>query len=230
MKTFLINLERSPERLAFMKEQLDRLGLPFLRIPAVDGRALSPSDRARRFSRVRSFIAAKKRLSDAEIGVALSHGDCCRRMVAENVPLALVLEDDVALADGFPEALARAEKFLDPSRPQVAVFSGYGIAGGETLPPEIRRVSSLWCADAYCLTLAAAKLILKANDPVLTVADSFKRWRKRFGLELYRVFPTTAKQEDERFASENTILPKSNWLVRNVLWLADWVLWKATGR
>ncbi len=230
MKTFLVNLDRSPERLAFMKAQLDRLGIAFERIPAIDGRALTPADRARRFSRVRSFIAAKKRLSDAEIGVALSHGDCCRRMVAANVPVALILEDDVALADGFPEALSRAEKFLDPARPQVAVFSGYGIEGGETRPPEICRESALWCADAYCLTLAAAKLILKANDPVLTVADSFKRWHKGFGLELYRIFPTMARQADEMFASENMILPKSNGLIRNVLWLADWILWKVMGR
>ena len=230
MTAFLINLDRSPERLAFMTAQLARLGIPFTRVPAVDGRALAPAERARRFSRVRSFVAAKKRLSDAEIGVALSHGDCCRRIVAAGLPVALVLEDDVALADGLPEALSRAERFLDPARPQVAVFSGYGVDGGASRPPEIRRESSLWCADAYCLTQAAARLILKANDPVITVADSFKRWRRRFGLELYRVFPTTAEQAEDRFPSENRVLPKSNWLVRNALWLADWLLWKATGR
>ena len=114
LKAYLINLDRSPERLAFMDEQLKRLGVDYERVPAVDGRALTPEERVRGFSRVRSFIASKKRLSDAEVGVAMSHVACCRRVLAEEEPYALVLEDDVVLADGFPAALKRVEAFLSP--------------------------------------------------------------------------------------------------------------------
>jgi len=213
-----------------MRGQLERLGMGFERFPAVYGRELSPDDRARGFSRVRSFIASKKRLSDAEIGVAMSHVGCCRRMAEAEEPYALVLEDDVVLSEGFSDALSRVEAFLNPGRPQLVVLSGYGVDGAESMPPEIRAEKSAWCADAYVLTLPAAHLILKANDPVLTVADSFKRWRRRFGLELYRALPATARQDDEAFKSENLVLPKSNWLVRNVMWVLDWLLWKATGR
>ncbi len=230
MKTYLINLDRSPERLAFMRGQLERLGMQFERFPAVYGKALSPEERAKGFSRVRSFIASKKRLSDAEIGVAMSHVGCYRRIVDEGEPYALVLEDDVVLSDGFPAALSRVEEFLSPGRPQLVLLSGYGVENAESLPPEIREEKSAWCADAYVLTLSAAKLILEANDPVVTVADSFKRWRRRFGLELYRALPATARQDDETFKSENLVLPKSNWLVRNAMWVVDWLLWKATGR
>ena len=230
MRAFLINLDRNPERLAFMDEQLKRLGVDYERVPAVDGRALSPEERARGFSRVRSFIAAKKRLSDAEVGVAMSHVACCRRVLAEEEPYALVLEDDVVLADGFPAALKRVESFLSPGRAQLVLLSGYGVEGADSLPEEIRAEKSAWCADAYVLTREAARLILKANDPVITVADSFKRWRRRFGLELYRALPATARQDDARFGSENQVLAKSNWLVRNLMWLADWAIWKVTGR
>ena len=118
MRAFLINLDRNPERLAFMRGQLDRLGIPFERFPAVYGRELSPEARAKGFSRVRSFIASKKRLSDAEIGVAMSHVGCCRRMVEANDRYALVLEDDVVLSDRFAETLSRVEAFLNPGRPQ----------------------------------------------------------------------------------------------------------------
>lgn len=230
MKTYVINLDRNPERLAFMRGQLERLGIAFERFPAVWGKGLSADERKRGFSRVRSFIASKKRLSDAEIGVAMSHVGVCRRMVADRVPYALVFEDDVALGEGFAEALSRAEAFLNPGAAQLAVFSGYGIEKAETLPPEIRREKSIWCADAYCLTREAAKLILKANDPVITVADSFKRWRRDFGLELYRVLPATVRQDDVTFRSENLVLPKANWLVRNLMWVLDRILVKITGR
>ncbi len=230
MKAYLINLDRNPERLAFMRGQLSRLGMAFERFPAVYGKELSPEARSRGFSRVRSLIASKKRLSDAEIGVAMSHVGCCRRIVEADEPYALVLEDDVALSDGFTDALSRVEAFLSPGRPQLVLMSGYGVEGAESLPEQIREEKAAWCADAYVLTQSAARLILKANDPVITVADSFKRWRRRFGLELYRSLPSTARQDDETFKSENQVLPKSNWLVRNALWVADWVLWKLMGR
>lgn len=230
MKTFLINLDRNPERLAFMRGQLDGLGIAFERFPAVYGRELTPEARAKGFSRVRSFIASKKRLSDAEIGVAMSHVGCCRRMVEADERYALVLEDDVVLASDFPSVLSRVEAFLSPGRPQLVVLSGYGVEGAETMPPGIRPEKSAWCADAYVLTLPAARLILEANDPVVTVADSFKRWRRWFGLELYRALPATARQDDETFRSENQVLPKSGWLVRNLMWVLDWALIKLTGR
>lgn len=230
MKTFVINLDKNPERLGFMRAQLERFGLSFERFPAVYGKTLSAAERQTGFSQIRSFIASKKKLSDAEIGVAMSHAGCYRKMVENDVATALIFEDDVRLADSFPETLRRVEAFLDRERPQIVVFSGYGVSDAETLPQEIRSEKSIWCADAYCLNLAAARLILKANWPVITVADSFKRWHRRFGLELYRALPVTVKQDDTTFKSENQVLPKSNWLVRNLMWVADWVLWRVTGR
>ena len=226
MKTYVINLDCNPERLAFMRGQLDRSGIAFERFPAVYGKTLSAEERAKGFSRVRSFIASKKRMSDAEIGVAMSHVGCYRRLLATDEPAALIFEDDVVLGAGFRDALARVEKFLDPSKPQVVVFSGYGVENAESLPEEIRAEKSIWCADAYCVTRSAAELLLRVNDPVITVADSFKRWHRRYGLELYRALPATVRQDDVTFGSENKVLPKSNWLVRNLMWLLDWLLWK----
>lgn len=230
MKTYVINLDRNPERMAFVRRQLERLGIAFERFPAVWGKGLSSEERKRGFSRIRSFIASKKRLSDAEIGVSMSHVGVYRRMLADGIPYALVFEDDVILGEGFADALARAEAFLNPAMAQVIEFSGHGVANAESLPPEIRREKAIWCTDAYCLTLEAAKLILKANDPVITVSDSFKRWRRDFGLELYRVLPATVRQDDVTFKSENLVLPKANWLVRNLMWVLDRVLVKVTGR
>jgi len=226
MKAFVINLDRNPNRLAFMRGQLDGIGLAFERFPAVSGKDLTEVELKAVFAPMRSLIASKKRLSSAEIGCALSHLGCYREIIRSKESFALILEDDVRLCDRFGAALSRAQGFLDANRPQVLLFSGYGVEGAESLPEEIRVERSIWCADAYIITQAAAELILKANHPVITVADSFKRWHRRNGLELYRVLPSTAKQDDTKFASENKVLPKTNWLFRNLLWGADWCLWK----
>ena len=66
-----------------------------------------------------------------------------------------------------------------------------------------RFVSALYCADAYLLTLAVAKLMAKINYPVTCVADDFKRWRRYFGLELYQVYPATVRQDNQKCISCN---------------------------
>ena len=42
---YLINLDRSPDRLARMQARFDEIGAAFVRIPAVDGKALSDAAR-----------------------------------------------------------------------------------------------------------------------------------------------------------------------------------------
>ena len=46
MKSYLINLDRSTERLEFFTRQAELLGIPFERISAVEGRRLSSEDLA----------------------------------------------------------------------------------------------------------------------------------------------------------------------------------------
>ena len=46
LQTWVINLDRAPERLARIRFQLQALALPFTRLPAVDARALTPAQHA----------------------------------------------------------------------------------------------------------------------------------------------------------------------------------------
>lgn len=108
MRTLLINLDRSPERLASIRPQIEAAGLGFERVPAVDGSklggaALEVHDRERA---VRHF---GRPLTTGEIGCYLSHVECARRFVASGEPSCLVLEDDAVPADdagAFVKALA----------------------------------------------------------------------------------------------------------------------------
>ena len=230
MKAFVINLDKNPERLAFMQDQFRRFGMDVERFPAVYGKALTPEELRRDHSRIRSYIAFQKRMEPPKVAVALSHSGVYQTIIDRGLPYALVLEDDVVIDAGFSEALQRAEKFIDPTRPQVVAFNGYGLADADTCAPEIREVSRMWCADAYVITRPAAERIRHANYPVLTSADSFKRYHRRHGVELYRVLPATVRQDNARFATENQESPKAPWFLRLPLRGLDWVLWKLTGR
>ena len=108
LQSFVINLDRSTERLAAMQQRLARAGLPWQRVPAVDGRGL---DLARSTA---VDVAGYRRwhgkdLNPGEVGCYLSHIEAMRRFLAGPWAYALVLEDD---ADFPPDFQLIVEKLV----------------------------------------------------------------------------------------------------------------------
>lgn len=106
LKVYLINLDRATERLAKMQARLEGLGLPYERVPAVDGRDLTfPMPEFRELSY--KLLHGRRRIP-AEVGCYLSHLDCARRLLASDASHALILEDDVTFPDDFRDLLDAA--------------------------------------------------------------------------------------------------------------------------
>ena len=202
MNTFLVNLDKNPERLAFMDAQLKRLGISYERIPAIYGVRLTPEQKRSAYRSFRARLVRGTPLSDGEIGCALSHCSIYRRMAQDNIEAALVLEDDIVISDEFQTVLAEAVAKLDKDKGQVIIFSDYGVPQDNRPKHGIVKTRVAHCTDAYLITLPAAKRILAANTPVITVADAWIRWSRLFGIELYRAYPTTVRQDNERFGTD----------------------------
>lgn len=200
MKIFVVNLDKNTDRMEFMDGQLNRLGLQYERIPAVYGKTMSSAELGQMFSRTRSLWAQRRRLSLSEIGCSLSHVKIYRTMIQENIPVALVLEDDVVLDSRLQDVLSGIESFISMSKPQVVMLSDHG--RDDDHKTGIERAHFCICTDGYVVNLPAAQLIYMANYPVLTVADKWDRWEKRSGLETYRAYPVTVRQDNEHFASD----------------------------
>ncbi len=199
LKTFLLNLDESKDRLEHMRKTLSALNLLYERVPAVNGASLSSEELAHAFDAKRSIVANRAQMTLGQIGCALSHDLIYRRMESEGIDCALVFEDDIVFSPSFPRALDCVKSSMDVSRPQVFLFSYFrhqeSFESSVNAPSfKIVKQKSMACTDAYVITLPAAKLIYRANYPVLTCADSFRRWRRFFGLELYRCLPVTVRQ------------------------------------
>lgn len=203
MKVFVINLAKNTERMASMDAQLKGLGLEYERIEAVYGKALSKEERKTQFAAFRSYCAAGRRLNDGEIGCSLSHCSIYRKMVAEKIPYALILEDDVIIANEVHSTLKAVEDFIDPTKPQVVLLSAHNEKSANSV--RIGRIYGGMFTDGYVITLPAAKLLLKVNFPVVTEADRWGRWARWFGLELYKVCPSCIRQDWERFGTDINI-------------------------
>jgi glycosyl transferase family 25 len=94
MKSYLINLDRSTERLEFFTRQAELLGIPIERISAVEGRRLSPEDLASAVSATFEF----QPINAGEIGLFMSHKLAWQKLLASGEPHAAVFEDDAVMA------------------------------------------------------------------------------------------------------------------------------------
>ncbi|MBP7000942.1 glycosyltransferase family 25 protein [Amaricoccus sp.] len=169
LPVFLINLDRRPDRRAYMEGQLAAMGLSPTRIPAKDAETVSDAE-----------IAAEVALSDHLIRMgrgsqcnALNHFEIMRRLVASDAPAAITLEDDIELSpdlagfaasgDWLPEGIGivRLEKW---SRRATKKLLGPEIGRSPAPGRTLRRLySRIGGSGAYVITRAAAARILEAK-------------------------------------------------------------------
>ncbi|AXE98710.1 glycosyltransferase family 25 protein [Paraburkholderia hospita] len=112
MKIFVINLDKSTDRLNHMTVQLDRLGYAWERFPA-----LGPAH-VEAMSRTLDLPLFRGTCSAGEKGAALSHYSIWKKVVEEGIDDALVLEDDVhfcrdarSLVDSLNEKISRGFRY-----------------------------------------------------------------------------------------------------------------------
>ena len=206
LQTWVINLDLAPDRLERISGQLQRLGLPFTRLRAVDARALTADQRA---ALDEAGYRRKHGMEPlpGELGCYLSHVEAMRRFLAGSAEFALVLEDDVLLHDDLPavlQGLLRHAGRWDMVKLS-AVHSGtpkpvLEVAPGHWLAVMLSRCTG---ASAYLVNRHAARAYVEGPRPLLPMQLPYDHvfdqgWR--FGLKVRLVTPTPCGHDD-RIAS-----------------------------
>jgi glycosyl transferase, family 25 len=198
--TWVINLDRAPERLARIREQMQRLGLPFERLPAVDARAFTPEQQALLDKPSYRRKHGMEPLG-GELGCYLSHLEVMRRFVASQADFALVLEDDVLLTERLPAALSGL--MAHPQRWDMvklsAVHSGtpqpvLQVAPGQQLCVMLSRCTG---SSAYLMNRRAAQAYLEGLLPMQLPYDHVFDQGWRFGLKVRLLSPTPCVHDEE---------------------------------
>jgi glycosyl transferase family 25 len=206
LRTWVINLDRAPARLARISAQLQRLGLPFTRLPAVDARALTPEQAAQldepAYRRHHGMTPVP-----GELGCFLSHVAVMRAFLAGDAEVALVLEDDVLLHDTLPTVLQAL--LQHPERWDMVKLSAVhrgtpqpvlDLAPGHHLAVMLSRVTG---SSAYLINRRAAQAYLHEPGGLLPMQLPYDHvydqgWR--FGLKVRLVVPQPCGH-DEHIAS-----------------------------
>ena len=164
---YVISLARATDRRRAICEQLDAVqGVSYEIVDAVDGSTLNLADYQHRLRQDLCRAHYSSEMSVGEIGCFLSHYNLWQRMVDEQTPYALIMEDDAVCADDLFESAA--------ALPEVGwqwdvVLIGYvkrkhkakvlcEVTPGRKL---VRYRRPAWLALAYLMSLDGAKKMLK---------------------------------------------------------------------
>lgn len=200
---FLINLDRQPGRLRFMQAQFQALGITPIRIAAVNGR--DPAERAR------SDAASYAQLTPGEIGCFESHRRLWQKMVAENIPAAIVVEDDVILASDLGQL-----DFSDIPADMIKLDAGigspswYGTAARNITPfRSLRRLlGTEFSTGCYYINASGARKLLAQSRNYIDPVDRFmfdQTSRAFWSLTAWKLIPAAARQQQEITVSTNLL-------------------------
>ncbi len=160
MDVFLINLDRRPDRLTHMRDQLDKSGVSFTRINAIDAGA-DPD----------LVAECPSLLTPPEYGCYLSHREAWARLAESGEPFAVVLEDDLLITPAFGQILETQEFFpadADLIRLESSLFNSvldrrvsFQSAGFDLR----RKYNFVGGAGAYAISSDFAHRLLALNAP-----------------------------------------------------------------
>lgn len=197
MRVLIINLKKNVQRMERLNRSLTKLGVGYERVEAILGREVPAQEMARNTSKFWWWCINGCPIRAGQYGCAMSHLLAYKRMVAEDIKVACVLEDDAVPRTCLPKLLDRLESWVDASKAQVILISNHRDKDEVKTSAEfnVKEVSGGAFAEGYVITLpAAAKLILK-NLPIKCSADEFGLWRRKGWVRLFQAYPEGVNQE-----------------------------------
>lgn len=168
-----------------MLRHLDALGVEAIVVDAVDGAAMDEAERA-------ALLAPGYACHPGVVGCYMSHVEIYRRMVAEGIAVALVLEDDALLNPAFVPVLRQGLAWTgfdycfldcDSINPDGPVYydaaSATSVGGGFTA---YRTHAGPATTHAYLVTLEGARRRLDFALPIAAPIDVYAHlpWQPRF--------------------------------------------------
>ena len=174
--TYLINLQRCPERLDSMKKKLTSLNITFERVEAVDSQNLSQSEYNMCKAPNREY---PYKLWDGELACFLSHRRCWTKLVNSPYDWALIFEDHCIFSprseeyfsstDWIPEGCELIQ--FTYSKNPVFYSEKINLTDGNILLKT--KYSSPIGTSAYYISKHVARLALEYSNEILSPIDNY---------------------------------------------------------
>lgn len=202
MKCFVINLDRSVDRISKMQSQFDKYSLDFLRVSGVDGRLLSPEY-------LEEIIDPIQRLdypmTAAEVGCFLSHKRCLELFLEGEDHFAAIFEDDVTLCTNIARYLIDDDWIpvdadivkIDTNNTIVALKDLQSLGDNDHYIAQM--LNKHLCTGGYIISRIAAKKILLSMVQVSAPIDNLMfdpQYQVFLKFKVYQIVPALCMQID----------------------------------
>lgn len=195
---FVISLPDAQERRAKITALLNKTGLSFTFVDAIDGRSFDMTTQPA-YDRQRRLRFFGRDMTGGELGCTLSHKKIYEMMVDQNIPEALIFEDDILLHDNFMTALDAVlgcpvpydcvRFFGTPKILKAKKRKIYDLADGLSLN---RLCATPGGAYAYLMKQAGARKLLPHLQKNTYPIDGLMGRSWQTGLDWLAVLPLTA--------------------------------------
>jgi glycosyl transferase family 25 len=221
MKLFVFNLDYAHERRKFITTQLDKLGLDYEIQKCVIGKNLTQEELEREVHM--GYMAKSPNwFTPGAIGVTITAKLIYQKIIDQNLPYALVIEDDIVLHKNLPQILIEIEPNIIDGEVILLYYNHTANNSSARLstqnPTPLKNNYSLYypvsnhevtMGCAVIITKGAAEGIIRVNTPIVAIADSWDYFYKTGGIKQIRcIYPT------------NLSFKKSN-LIPKILSLVD---------
>lgn len=200
---FLINLDKSKDRLDAALQRLEPFELDITRVSAVVGKDITTDELAKFYSEEKNRSEYHRKLGPGEIGCYMSHLQIMKHIVDEEIPYAFILEDDFKVIGDLSAAvdaiaaiefnwdMVKLAEYGERVRPTAHEFY---LNDNFNLKIQ-KKLSAGTCAQAVSLT--GAQKILKTCVPFGRPIDTdYQYWWEK-ELEIFTLSPTPLQQDLE---------------------------------
>ncbi len=190
MKIFVISLKTSLRRRKRMESQLNKLGLSFEILEAVQGSALTENETLSWYDE--TFYKNRPSYhTSGMVGCTLSHYFVYKRIVEQKIDKALILEDDMVLNKNLPSLLTEISKKIRNDEVILLFYQSYfpinlcrssaQSVKGEFSLYQVNDLKGLRSTAAYIITYEAANRMMNGYLPISFFPDD---WKKFYDKEL----------------------------------------------
>lgn len=190
---FVINLQSSPERFQYAEQQLLALGIQPIRFNAVYGKDLTLQEIDACYDKPANKQRFRRSLSLGEIGCYLSHRGIWQLMLAQNIEMAIVLEDDIDIDARLPDAIRQiaplqgwdhiklSDDRATPAHQKRQLEHGFELVNFKKVPN---------CATGYAISLQGVRKLL-SRDKFFRPVDIDLQFGHELDLQLFSLLPYT---------------------------------------
>lgn len=204
---YVINLDCAEDRMLSMDQQLSAIDVNYERIPAIKGNSLTETEINIEYSAALNKKYFRADLSLGEIGCYISHKNVWRKMVAENIEFAVILEDDMIIENNFIKLFSLTETLKKYDLIKLADNRNHQPKKITKLeqPFELINFTKIPnCATGYTISLAGAKKLL-SRELFYRPVDIDMQFCQELGLSVYGLRPYPIN-ENKSFTSDITSL------------------------